>query len=112
MRQDKIESLVQDTTNDICDLSSQIKQLRAVQHAVARLMEDIDEITHKKWHEDSGMAYLSILELEKKVRLIDLGFYPLFTKIQETSERAQKNSHELHDILFKQKGEFLSGQNS
>ncbi len=60
---DKVKSLVNCNSNEVYSLSNQIGRLKVVQNAVARLLERIDEITHKGWHENSGMAYLSILEI-------------------------------------------------
>lgn len=41
---------------------SQIIQLRVVQQATSHLIDKINEITHKGWHENSETAYTSILE--------------------------------------------------
>ncbi len=39
-------------------------QLEVVQGAVAKLLERIDDIVHKGWHENSGMAYMSIYKFK------------------------------------------------
>lgn len=99
----QLESLVQDNSSDVFDLSAQMVQLEAVQRAVASLMERIDEIIYKSWHEDSGLAFLSILEIKRIVRLIDLGFYPLYTIMKEKVVSLEGISNEIFEIVIHQK---------
>lgn len=97
--QQQIKSLVQNSNNDVYELNAQMIQLEVVQSAIAQLMERIDEITHNEWHKDRGMAYLSILEIEKTVRLIDLGFYPLYTRMRESVNSLEKSSNKVFEMV-------------
>lgn len=102
MENNKVESLVRVNDNGIADLSAQMIDLEAVQYAVSQLMDKIDEITCKGWENDPVMARLAILEFEKIVRLIDLGFFSLYTKMKKTLDSLENNSDELFDIVIKQ----------
>ncbi len=97
--QQALTSLAQDNSSDVYELNAQMIQLEAVQIAIAQLMERIDEITHKKWHEDRGMAYMSIIEIERTVRLIDLGFYSLYTKMKERVGSLEESSNKILEIV-------------
>ena len=79
--------------------------LRVVQGAVARLLERIDEITDKGWHEDRGLAYVSILEIQDTVRLIDMAFHPLFKKITEEVNTLNSHAEELYQTVVKNESE-------
>lgn len=101
MKHNKIKASVQDIDSEIFYLSARFIQLEAVQRAVSDLMERIDEITYNNWDKEPTMARLSINELEKTVRLIDLGFSSLFKEMHETLSSTKKLSSELFDIVVK-----------
>lgn len=93
---EKLMKLVQDNNSDVYFLSSEMIELETVQGAVARLIERIDEITHNGWDRDSGMAFLSIKEIQDTVRLIDLAFQPLFGKIKDIVGKIDGYSDDLY----------------
>jgi len=68
--QNVLEKAVLESNNNVYSLSAQIIQLRVVQQATSHLMDKIDEITHKGWHEDIGMAHAAILEIQDTLRLL------------------------------------------
>jgi len=86
-------------------ISAQMVQLEVVKGAVARLLERIEDITNKGWHEDSGMAYMSILEIQDTVRLIDMAFYPLFKNISEEVISLNSHAEELYQTVIKSESE-------
>lgn len=88
--QHKLETVVQENSHNVYGLSAQMIKLEVIQGAVARLLERIDDIVHKGWHEDRGMACLSILEIQDTVRLIDMAFYPLFKEMSQEVDTATK----------------------
>lgn len=100
-----LEEVVLENSNDAVGLSVQLIDLRVVQQAVAKLMNRIDEITENGWHEDRGMACLSILEIQDTVRLIDMAFYPLFEKITEEVNTINFHAQELYDTVVKSESE-------
>ncbi|WP_341299256.1 hypothetical protein MHB44_11540 [Lysinibacillus sp. FSL H8-0500] len=101
---ERVKSLVQDNSHEVYSLSAQMVQLQVIQGAVARLLERIDDIVYKGWHTNSGMAHLSILEIRDTVRLVDIGFHPLHTKMQETVNAVESFSNELFDIIVSPDG--------
>ncbi|MGE7943085.1 hypothetical protein ACQKNB_13445 [Lysinibacillus xylanilyticus] len=64
---------------------------------VARFLERIDDIVHKGWDKDRGMACLAIDEIRDTVRLIDMGFYPLFKELFDT---VIKSESEVQALLY------------
>lgn len=98
----QIERLVQDIDSSSFELNVQMIKLDTVQDAVARLMEHINEIQHKGWDKDRGMAYLAIGEIEQTVRLIDMAFLPFKKEMNETVKNLKMHSNELYDIVIKQ----------
>ncbi len=80
-------------------------QLEVVQGAVAKLLERIDDIVHKGWHENSGMAYMSILQIQDTVRLIDMAFHPLFKNITEEVNTLNSHAEELYQTVIKSESE-------
>ena len=105
--QHTLETVVLETSNSVYGLSAQMIQLEVVQGAVARLIERIDDITSKKWHEDRGMAYLSILEIQDTVRLIDIGFLPLYKEISEVVKTLNIHADELYETVIKRESKQL-----
>jgi len=92
----RVKSLVHENSNNVYNLSAQMIQLEVVQGAVARLIERLDDMVHKGWDKDREMASLMIDEIRDTVRLIDMGFNPLFKEISE-----EVNSLNIHaDELF------------
>ncbi|MCL1696544.1 hypothetical protein [Lysinibacillus sp. BPa_S21] len=96
-----LETVVLENSNDAVGLSVQMIQLKTVQNAIAQLMVEIDEITEKGWHEDPGMAYLSILKIQDTVRLIDMAFFPLFKEISEEVNAINMHAQELYETVIK-----------
>jgi len=76
-------------------------QLEVVQGAVARLMDKIDDITDKGWHEDRGMACVSILEIQDIVRLIDMAFRPLFIEMLQDVDTLNIHAKDLYQTVIK-----------
>lgn len=102
---DKVKSLVQDNSHEVYSLSYRMIQLEVVQGAVARLLERMEEIVQNGRHEDQGgLAPYYILELKDTVRLIDMGFYPLYTTMQESVNKLEGVSNELFDIIVRPHG--------
>lgn len=99
--QHTLETVVQENSHSVYGLSAQMVQLKVVQGAVARLLERIEDITNKGWHEDSGMAYLSILEIQDTVRLIDMAFYPLFKEMSQNVDTLNSQAEELYKMVIK-----------
>ncbi|MGE7954416.1 hypothetical protein [Lysinibacillus xylanilyticus] len=81
-------------------------QLEVIQGAVARLLERIDDIVHKGWDKDRGMACLAIDEIRDTVRLIDMGLHPLFKELFDT---VIKSESEVQALLYF--AQFLSAWN-
>ncbi|MGG2057380.1 hypothetical protein ABFY48_24135 [Lysinibacillus pakistanensis] len=102
-----LETVVQENSHSVYGLSAQMIELEVVQGAVAKLLERIDDIVHKGWHENSGMAYLSILEIQDTVRLIDMAFYPLFKNITEEVNTLNSHANELFETVIRSESEQL-----
>ncbi|KPN97751.1 hypothetical protein [Lysinibacillus sp. ZYM-1] len=96
-----LEKVVQESSNSVYGLSAQMIQLEVIQGAVARLLERIDDIVHKGWDKDRGMAYLAIDEIRDTVRLIDMGFHPLFKEMSEEVKTLNINADELYETVIK-----------
>ncbi|WP_312124008.1 hypothetical protein [Lysinibacillus boronitolerans] len=63
------------------------------------MLERIEDIVQKGRHEDrGGLAALVILEIMDTVRLIDMGFNPLYTTLQETVNKLECVSNELFNV--------------
>ena len=100
-----LEKVVLKNSNDASGLSVQMIDLRVVQQAVANLMNRIDEITENRWHEDRGMAYMSIQEIQDTVRLIDMAFYPLFKRMEDEVKTINIHAQELYEMVNKSESE-------
>lgn len=96
-----LETVVQENSGSVYNLSAQMIQLEVVKNSVSRLMERIDEIIFKGWDKDPGMSYLSINEIRDTVRLIDMGFYPLFKEMAKEVEAINIHSEELFNTVVK-----------
>ena len=96
-----LQSVVEENSGNVYNLSAQMIQLEVVKNTVSRLMERIDDIVHKGWDKDPGMSYLSINEIRDTVRLIDMGFYPLFKEIVKEVEAINIHSEELFNTVVK-----------
>ncbi|WP_225340651.1 hypothetical protein [Lysinibacillus capsici] len=96
----QLETLIHSNSHEVYCLSSQMIQLKVIQGAVALLLERIEDIVQKGRHEDrGGLAALVILEIMDTVRLIDMGFYPLYTTLQETVNTIEGISSELFNTV-------------
>ena len=88
---EQIKTQVSSCESKAFDLKAHMIKLETVQAAVAQLLERIEDIQHKGWDKELGMAHFAIGEIEQTVRLIDMAFYPLFkvlyTKINDTNEK-------------------------
>lgn len=100
-----LETVVQENSHSVYGLSAQMIQLKTVQNEVARLLNKLDDITHKGWHEDRGMACLSILQIQDTVRLIDMAFYPLFKRLEEDVNTINIHAQELYETVVKSESE-------
>lgn len=98
---EKVKSLVHENSHNVYNLSAQMIQLEVVQGAVARLIERLDDIVHKGWNKDRGMACLAIDEIRDTIRLIDMGFYPLFKEMAKEVEAINIHSEELFNTVVK-----------
>ena len=98
---EQIKTLVTECDNNTYELSAQMIELEVVQNAVANLLERVDDIVHKGWDKDRGMAYLSINEIRNTVRLINLGFGPLFEQMNNTVNQLRNHSLALFDVVHK-----------
>lgn len=96
-----LQSVVEENSGNVYNLSAQMIQLEVVKNTVSRLMERIDEIVFKGWDKDPGMSYLSINEIRDTVRLIDMGFYPLFKEMAKEVEVINIHSEELFNTVVK-----------
>lgn len=96
-----LKTVVKENSNTAYGLSAQMVQLEVIQGAVARLLERIDEIVHNGWDKDRGMACLAIDEIKDTVRLIDMGFHPLFKEMSEEISTLNIYAQELHDTVIK-----------
>lgn len=103
--QHTLKTVVQENSHSADVLSEQLVQLKVIQGAVARLLERIDEITYKGWDKDFGMAHLSIHEIKDTVRLINMGFHPLFKKISEEVNTLNIHAQELNETVNESESE-------
>lgn len=100
-----LETVIQENSHTSYELSAQMIQLEVVQGAVAKLMERIDDIVHKGWDKEQGMAYMAIDEIRDTVRLIDMAFFPLYKEMSEEVKTLNIHAQELHDTVIKDKSE-------
>lgn len=100
-----LKTVVQENSHNTYELSAQMIQLEVIQGAVAKLMDRIDEIVHNGWDKDRGMAYFSINEIRDTVRLIDMGFHPLFKEMSEEVNTINIHAKELHETVIKSESE-------
>lgn len=103
--QHTLDKVVIDYSNNIFSLSAQMIQLEVLQGAIARLMDRIDEIVHNGWNKDRGMAYLAIDEIQDTVRLIDMGFNPLFKEMSEEFKTLNIHAAVLNKMVLKSESE-------
>lgn len=98
---EQVKTLVRNTNHEAYNLSAQMIELKVVQGAVAQLIDRLDEIEYKGWLKEHGAAILTFGEIRDTVRLIDMGFYPLYTKMQEAVNALNESSSELFDMIVK-----------
>jgi len=103
--QHTLETAVQENSHSVYGLSAQMIQLEVVQGSVAQLLNKLDEITDKGWHKDSGMAYMSILQIQDTVRLIDMAFNPLFKEMEQEVDTLNIHAQELFDTVINSESE-------
>lgn len=103
--QETLKAVAHENSTNAYNLSAQMIQLEVIQGAVTRLIDKIDEITHKGWHEDRGMACVSILEIQDTVRLIDMAFYPLFKEMSQNVDTLNSQAEELYQTVVKSESE-------
>ena len=96
---ERIQALVRVCECEAYCLSAQMVELEVVRGAVAKLRERIEEIHHKGWNEERGLARLSLKEIQDSVRLIDMAFYPLFEEVSDSVDKLHNNSSELHELV-------------
>jgi len=77
-----IKAVIAENTDAASVMAVQLIKLEVIQGAVANLMIDIDEITHKQQEKDVAFARMSIYEIQDKVRLIDMAFQPLLDQMR------------------------------
>ncbi|MDD1503509.1 hypothetical protein PVA17_12150 [Lysinibacillus sp. CNPSo 3705] len=98
--QNTLRTVAHENSSKAFILSAQMIQLEVVQGAVARLMDRIDEITHKGWDKNPGMACCAIDEIRDTVRLIDMALFPLFKEILEEVKTLNVHAQDLYDIVI------------
>lgn len=103
-----LKTVVKENSTNTYNLSAQMMQLEVVQGAVARLLERLDDIVHKGWNKDRGMAYMAIDEIRDTVRLIDMGFNPLFKEMSEEVKTLNIHANELFETVVKAESEETS----
>lgn len=103
--QHTLKTVVKENSTNTYNLSAQMMQLEVVQGAVARLLERLDDIVHKGWNKDRGMAYMAIDEIRDTVRLIDMGFHPLFKEMSEEIKTLNIHADELFETVIKNDSE-------
>ncbi len=106
--QPTLRTVAHENSSTAGGISAQMVQLEVVKGAVARLLERIEDIVHKGWHKDSGMAYMSILEIQDTVRLIDMAFYPLIKEMSQDVETLNIHADELYQTVIKSESEQLA----
>ncbi|OXS76407.1 hypothetical protein B1B04_05385 [Lysinibacillus sp. KCTC 33748] len=103
--QHTLRTIAHENNSNASNLFAQLIQLKTVQNEVARLLNKIDEITEKGWHKDRGMAYMSILEIQDTVRLIDMAFFPLLKDMSEEVDTLNIHAQELYETVVKSESE-------
>ncbi|HEY4622304.1 MAG TPA: hypothetical protein VIH12_00520 [Solibacillus sp.] len=83
-QQEKIKDIMRENLDFASNLSVRMVELEVVQSTVANLLERIDEVVHKGWDKDAALATAAIAEIRNTVRLVDMGFRPLFDEMTET----------------------------
>lgn len=96
---EKLRELVFENNHDVYTLGAAMIDLNAIQFAVCRLMEDVDEGISRKYTEMPGMAELFVGEIEKKLRIIDMAFNTLNKELQSNVKKVERYSRELADIV-------------
>ncbi|MFJ7952212.1 hypothetical protein ACIQZG_11880 [Lysinibacillus sp. NPDC096418] len=99
--QHTLRTIAHENSNNAYILSAQMIQLEVIQGAVAKLLERIEDIVHKGWDKDRGMACLAINEIKDTVRLIDMGFHPLFKEMSEEVKNLNIHADELFETVIK-----------
>lgn len=98
--QEFFKTVVQENNDTAYSLSAQMVRLEVIEGAVSSLLERVDDIVQKGWDKDQGMAYLAINEIRDTVRLINMGFYPLFKEMSEEIKDLNIHANELFDMVI------------
>ncbi|WP_370046638.1 hypothetical protein [Lysinibacillus sp. RC79] len=106
--QHTLRTVAHENSSNAYILSAQMIQLEVVQGAVARLMDRIDEITHKGWDRNPGMACCAIDEIRDTVRLIDMALFPLYKEMSEEVNTLNVHAQELYETVIKSESEVHS----
>ena len=100
-----LRTVAHENSRNAFNLSAKMIELEVVQGAVARLLNKLDEITENGWHEDRGLACISILQIQDTVRLIDMAFYPLFKEMSQEVDTLNIHAQELFDTVINSESE-------
>ncbi|MGG2103908.1 hypothetical protein [Lysinibacillus pakistanensis] len=103
--QHTLRTVAHENSSNAYNLSAQMIQLKTVHNEVARLLNKLDDITHKGWHEDRGLACISILQIQDTVRLIDMAFFPLFKEMSQEVETLNIHAQELYETVINNESE-------
>jgi len=98
MMDKQMENLLFEVADNAWEIVVEMECLGAIRTAVNRLMGSIDETTLNNWHEDKAMARLTIIDMEQRVRLIELAFNPLFDKMRESAIALEGNIEQLRKV--------------
>ncbi|MFJ7371574.1 hypothetical protein ACIQVU_19410 [Lysinibacillus sp. NPDC098008] len=98
MMDKQMEDLLFEAADNARSIVVELEHLNAIRIGVERLMERIEEVIYKKWHENMGVAQLTIIEMEQSVRLLDLAFNPLFEKMRERAITLDENIEQLRNV--------------
>lgn len=98
--QEFFKTVVKENNDTAYSLSAQMVQLEVIEGAVSSLLERVDDIVHKGWDKEQEMAYMAINEIRNTVRLINMGFYPLFKEMSEEIKDLNIHANELFDMVI------------
>lgn len=101
----QIKKLVRLCEYNSYELSEKMIELEVVKKSVEKLLGRIDSIVENKWHEQLGMANLSIKEIHETVRLINMAFNPLFQQMNSRLHKLNNDSTQLYDTVHGNEGD-------
>lgn len=100
MGEKPLDVVVHENNRTVRILSAQIHQLEVVKGSLGRLVERIDEIINRDWHEGGSISHISMNEIRDTACLIDIAFRPLCDEISEEFDNLEKYSGELYDAVI------------